>query len=401
MRIFHSLGHVLGGTLLITGTAVGVGMLALPVATGPGGFVPAVVIYLICWLFMLCTGLLLLELCVWMPKDANLVTISGHLLGKTGKAICWVVYLFLFVTVMIAHVVGGGGILSEITQGFIPVWVAALIYVLLFSPVVYLGTKSVDRLNLMLMVGVVVSYFAFLAVSSSHVKLDLLSYANWPKAWFAIPVLFTAFTYQVIVPTLMTYMNRNAKKVRFCIIVGTTIPLIIYLVWELLILGIVPVEGPGGLIEAEKLGHNAVLPLKAFIGSSSLFSIGKAFAFFTLTTSYIALSLAFLDFLADGLKIQKIGLKKLGLCLLVFVLPTVVGIAYPRIFIVALNYAGGFSCAILFGLFPPIMVWIGRYVKGYTPMKQHLFGGKIMLSILILFVFLELALEISQQFFKL
>ena len=62
MRIFHSIGHLIGGTLLITGTAVGVGMLALPVATGPGGFLPAVTIYIICWLFMLCTGLLLLEL---------------------------------------------------------------------------------------------------------------------------------------------------------------------------------------------------------------------------------------------------------------------------------------------------------------------------------------------------
>src|SRR3989344_6702092 len=61
MKIFHSLGHVVGGTLLIAGTAVGVGMLALPVATGPGGFIPSITIYLICWAFMLCTGLLLVE----------------------------------------------------------------------------------------------------------------------------------------------------------------------------------------------------------------------------------------------------------------------------------------------------------------------------------------------------
>ena len=33
MRILHSMGHVLGGTLLIAGTTIGVGMLALPVAT--------------------------------------------------------------------------------------------------------------------------------------------------------------------------------------------------------------------------------------------------------------------------------------------------------------------------------------------------------------------------------
>ncbi|HSW86438.1 MAG TPA: aromatic amino acid transport family protein [Rhabdochlamydiaceae bacterium] len=400
MHLFKPAGHVVGGTLLISSTAIGVGMLALPVATGPGGFLPAVVIYIICWLFMLCTGLLLLELCMWVPQDSNLITISKHLLGKTGRAVCWVVYLFLFVTVMIAHVVGGGGVLYEITEGFIPLWIAALIYVLIFSPVVYLGTKFVDRLNLLIMVGVVITYFAFIGVSYNHVNFNLLTYMNWSKAWVAIPVLFTAFTYQVIVPTLMTYMNRNVKKVRFCIIAGTTIPLVIYLIWEFLILGIVPINGENGLLAAEKLGHNAVLPLKAFVGSPSLFSIGKAFAFFTMTTSYIALSLAFLDFLADGLKMKKVGLQKLALCLMVFFIPTVIGITYPHIFIVALSYAGGFSCAILFGLFPPLMVWVGRYIKGYTHTPKQLFGGKIMLAILMLFVFLELALEIGIQFFK-
>ena len=79
MRIFHSLGHVFGGSLLIAGTMVGVGMLALPVATGEGGFFPAVAIYLLCWLFMLCTGLLLLEVCSWMPKEANLITMAERL----------------------------------------------------------------------------------------------------------------------------------------------------------------------------------------------------------------------------------------------------------------------------------------------------------------------------------
>lgn len=399
MRLFRSAGHFIGGTLLITGTAVGVGMLALPVATGPGGFLPAVVIYLICWLFMLCTGLLLVEVCTWMPKNSNIITIAGHLLGKTGKGVCWVVYLFLFVTVMIAHVVGGGGVVHEITRNVIPLWLSALIYVLLFAPVVYLGTKYVDRLNLIIMAGIVITYFLFIGFSYSHVNVELLKFTNWPKAWLAIPVLFTAFTYQVIVPTLMTYMKGDAKKVRSCIIIGSSIPLVIYLIWELLILGIVPIEGPGGLIEAAKLGQNAVMPLKTFVGASSLIDIGQAFAFFTMTTSYIALSLSFVDFLADGLKIQKVGLKKVGLCLLVFVFPTVIGMTYPHLFIDALSYAGGFSCAILFGFFPPLMVWIGRYVKGYTRMPGQLFGGKWMLSMLILFVILELALEIGQQFF--
>ena len=398
MHIFRSIGHVFGGSLLIAGTTIGVGMLALPVATGAGGFLPAVTIYFLCWLFMLCTGLLLLEVCTWMPKDSNLITMAHRLLGPVGKDVCWVVYLFLFVTVMIAHVVGGGSVLSEITGGSLPEWLSAIIYVVIFSPIVYLGTKWVDRLNITLMLGVAISYFLFIAVSHNHVDITLLKRSDWSKAWLALPVLFTAFTFQVIIPTLMTYMNRDVKKVRLAILFGTSIPLAVYLIWEFLILGIIPVEGPNGLLAAAQAGKNAVMPLKELIGNPIVFAIGKSFAFFTLTTSYIALSLAYLDFLADGLKVQKKGLKKVFLCLAVFIPPTLVAITYPHIFITALSYAGGFSCAILFGLFPPLMVWVGRYIKKYDRNPQ-IPGGKIFLATLIFFVLVELGLEITKELF--
>lgn len=396
MHVFHSLGHVLGGTLLIAGTMVGVGMLALPVATGAGGLLPAIILYLICWAFMLCTGLLLLEVCSWMPKDSNFITMTQRLLGPLGKDACWVIYLFLFFSVMIAHIVGGGAIVNEIFGQTIPYWLSTLIYVALFSPIVYLGTQWVDRLNLVLMIGVYASYLLFVIVASKYIDFSYFSRVEWPKAMVALPVLFTAFTYQVIVPTLMTYMDRNVKKVRLAIILGTTIPLIVYIIWECLILGIIPAEGPNGLIEAAKNEVSAVIPLKELIGAPIVFTIGKSFAFFTMTTSYIALALAYFDFLADGLKVKKQGFKKILLCLAVFVPPTIVALTYPHIFITALRYAGGISCAILFGLFPPLMAWVGRYIKkcGHKPLLP---GGKFFLAVLICFVILEVGMEIWQE----
>ena len=172
MHLFHSLGHVFGGTLLISGTMIGVGMLALPVATGEGGLLPAVIIYLICWLFMLCTGLLLLEVCSWMPKDSNLITMSERLLGPIGKDVCWVVYLFLFLTVMIAHIAGGGAIVFQISTESIPMWASTLIYAAVFSPIVYLGTRWVDRLNMTLIGGVCISYILFVTVAWRHVDFS-------------------------------------------------------------------------------------------------------------------------------------------------------------------------------------------------------------------------------------
>lgn len=398
MHIIRNVGHVVGGTLLITATTVGVGMLGLPVATGPGGFVPATFIYILTWFFMLCTGLLLLEVCTWMPAEANLITMTHRLLGPVGKAVCWVVYLFLFFTAMIAHVSGGGSTLVDVLNlSFgvaMPQSAAMIVYVLIFSPVVYLGTRSVDRFNLLMMTGVLITYLLFIAFAAGRVDVSLLKYADWSKAWPALPVLFTAFAYQMIIPTLMTYMNRDVKKVRLSIILGSSIPLVCYLIWELLILGIIPVEG---LIEAKARGDTAVMPLKELLQNPWVFKIGSWFAFLVLTTSYIALSLAFLDFLADGLKVKKEGIKKIALCLGIFVPPTIVALIYPGIFITALEYAGGISCALLFGLLPPVMVWVGRYLKKYENQQRQLPGGKLVLSALMLFTFVELILQVMNQ----
>lgn len=394
MHIVRTFGHITGATLLVSGTAIGVGMLALPLASAQGGFFPALVIYTVCWLFMMATGLLILEACIWMPKDANLVTLSSHLLGKWGKRSCWALYIFLFTCLMVAHIAGGGSVVNQITHLNIPPALACLVYVLIFAPAVYLGTRAVDRLNLLLMLGIAVTYLTFVFSSADDVQSILLTRTDWWAGWAALPVVFTAFGYQNLIPTLMTYMNRDVKKVRFAIIVGTFIPFVIYIIWALIILGIIPAEGQGGLLDALSKGQNAVAPLSNFLKNPILYKIGIAFAFFALTTSFVGISVAYMDFLADGLHVKnKNWIHKLGLCAIVFGLPLIVTWIDPHIFLQALNVAGGLGAALLLGLMPILMVWIGRYYKGHSLLHQQVPGGKITLSILMVFLLFEFGIE--------
>ena len=210
---------------------------------------------------MICTGLLLVEVSLWLPPDTSFISMADRLLGPIGRHIYWAAYLFLFLTVMIAHVAGGGSILCDILGWNISQQWSSIIYVVAIAPLIYLGAHSVDRINKILITGVVLSYIAFVAVSANHVSFKLLSYASWSKVWVALPILFTAFTFQIIIPTLMTYMKRDVPKIRLAIFLGSSIPLVIYLIWEFLILGIVP---PEGLAEAARLGQNAVAPLRLY-----------------------------------------------------------------------------------------------------------------------------------------
>lgn len=318
-------------------------------------------------------------------------------LGKKGKIISWVLYIFLFYCLTVAYVAGGGALIKSIFSDAIPSWLAIFLFTVIFSPIVYAGTFAVDRFNLILMIGLGVSYFIFVFIGAKHINPQLLLKGNWPSALLALPVIFTSFSYQGIIPSLTNYLKHNVSFIRKAILLGSSIPFFIYVIWELLILGIVPVEGAFGLLAAKNEGLTAVSPLKYFVESAQVYAIGQAFAFCALTTSFLGVTLGLTDFLADGLKMVKRGVNKLILYAIVFLPPMVIAMLNPNIFIEALGYAGGIGCALLLGLLPVWMVWVGRYKKGMNPATLQLKGGKTLLVLLALFVVFEIAIEFINE----
>lgn len=390
-------GSLVGGVLLVSGTCIGGGMLALPVLTSLGGFLPSVVLYLVCWAFMVSTGLLFLEVCHWMEGESNILSMAEKTLGAPGKAAAWVVYLFLFYCLTVAYVVGCGNLVSQIVP--IPDWAGSLVFVLLFAPFVFGGTRWVGKINSCLMIGLAFSFLAFVLLGFQFVRTELLLSRDWSLSLLALPVAFTSFGYQGIIPTLHTYMNHEIKKTRLAILIGSFIPLAAYLIWQWLILGIVPVYSEGGLLDALQNGHNAVQPLKRYIENPAVYALGQFFAFFALTTSFFGVTLGLLDFLADGLKVVKDRRGTLFLSVLVFVPPLGIALVNPNLFLLALDFAGGYGAALLLGLLPILMVWSGRYRMGFGS-HAILPGGKVVLLALVAFVAFEICFETAHLLSK-
>ena len=385
---------LLSGSLLVAGTAIGGGMLALPVLTSPAGFIPSLSVYLVCWLFMSATGLLFLEVSQWMKEDSNIVSMADYTLGKFGRYFAWVLYLFLFYCLLIAYVVGLGNIITELSLSTIPDWLGPILFVLLFAPLILIPTFLATKLNVFLVGGLVLSYFAFIILGFSSINLNLLRDHEWSKSLLVLPIAFTSFAYQGIIPTLVRHMHGDVRRAGKAILIGSFIPLVAYIIWEGFILGIVPKEGPGGLLEALSNGDNAVYPLRNFIQNPYVYYIGQSFAFFALVTSFLGVSLGLRDFLADGLKISQDLKGKILLAGLIFIFPLVIGVLYPHVFLIALSYAGGFGCALLLGLLPILMVWRGRYKMGHSDEVVCLPGGRVVLVLLAIFVLFEITSEV-------
>lgn len=372
-------GGLLGGILLIAGCCIGVGMLGIPVQSGLAGFFPSVVMLFGCWLFMLITALFLLEVNLWFADEVSFVTLAGKTLGKVGKIVSWLLFLFLFYSITVAYIAGSGYIvadsLANITGTSFPSWLASTICVIVFGLFVYLGTGAVDSVNRILMLGLGLTYCLLIAIGVPHVQGSYLLHQNWQVAPLVIPALIISFGIHNLIPTLVTYLNHDVRKLRWTIVLGSIIPLVVYLVWELVILGIIPFNGENHFQQALDEGGMATQALKIAGGPDWVVSLADYFAFFAIATSFLGVSLSFVDFLADGLSVKKKGWNKLLLCLLVLVPPFLFAISYPSIFLTALNYAGSFGAVILFGILPALMIWKGRYKE---KMNKHPLvpGGK-------------------------
>lgn len=374
-----SKGRLLSAAFLISGTCVGGGMLALPVETSQMGFFPSLVAMALTWVFMTISGLLLVEANLWMPEGAHIMTMASHLLGKVGKWLCVALYLFMAYASLIAYNSGGAVILIRGIQTFFNASMtygsSCLLFGMSFGILIYLGTKKISRMNILLMVGMILSYIGLVGFGFKEVNMHRLIQQKWSSLGGAFPLLLATFSYQMIIPTLTPYLRRDPKSLRFAILLGTTVPFCAYAIWQWIVLGSVPLEGSGGLQEAFTKGQAATEALYAIVSNPYFITLAESFAFFALVTSYLGIALGLFDFLRDGLKLQQQISHKLCIGALV-VLPVILfATAFPNAFMLALEVSGGFGDALLSGIIPALMVWMGRYRKNLTGSYQ-VAGGK-------------------------
>ena len=229
-------GSILGGVLLIAGSCIGAGMLALPIITGIGGFIPSLIMFFFAWLFMSTTALLLLEANLALGYQLSLISIAEKTLGRGGKLLCWILFVFLFYSLSVAYIAASGSILRSILIDLVaitvPTWMGSLLFTLLFGVVIYVGTRPVDYLNRLLMAGLIVTYCVLIFLGSFHVNSEFLMLRQWRYSFAAIPVLIISFGFHNMIPSLADYFKGDLRRLRLTVLVGSILPLLIYLVWE-------------------------------------------------------------------------------------------------------------------------------------------------------------------------
>ncbi|KAK1277552.1 hypothetical protein QJS04_geneDACA003642 [Acorus gramineus] len=331
-------GSITSGVFLVAGTTVGAGILAIPAVTQEAGFSASAITCIFCWAYMVVTGLLIAEvnvntMCDLGSGGVSLVSMAMRTLGKAGVQVaCWT-YVFIHYALLVAYVSRSSDIL----------WESASFFSLVLGSICYFGRVwQVEICNGIL---------------------------------FCKPIgeLF----HSNVVPVLCTNLEGDLSKVRTAIFLGTSIPLVLFLIWDAVILGTIPAIGTNG----DKITD----PLELLRSNSGIVGpIVEIFSFLAIATSYIGFVLGLSDFLSDLLKLPS-GQNKPLPYLLTLLPPVVLSLLDPEIFFKALDFAGTYGVLVLFGILPAAMSWSERYSdSSETPKLPPVVpGGRFTLSILI------------------
>jgi tyrosine-specific transport protein len=392
---------VFGGALLVTGSCVGAGMLGLPIMTGLVGFFPSLILFFIAAIFMTFTALLLVEVQQEFSEPVNLSTMCGFSLGKVGRFLCWVTYLFLFYALLVAYTALSGHHTSLLLEHFLsvnlPEWVGSLFFVILFGAVVYRGTTPVDLLNRFFMVFKILAYFGLIFVGSRFIDTNLYSRVSWNYLLPAIPIMIISFGFHNMVPSLVKHFGNDSRKVVLSILWGVLITVVVNLLWQWVALGSIPVGGKDGLMDSYQKGVDAAQSMSMVLSSPSVSLFSNALAFFAIMTSFLAQSMSLVHFLQDATQVKvKEGQESFPITCLALLPPLLIAILGPNLFFSALNFAGGICTMLLFGVLPVWMCWIKRYQRGHKSGFMAP-GGRVVFIVLLLFALFVMAYQLSSM----
>lgn len=383
-------GSTFSATLLVTGCCMGVGMIGLPVVSALAGFIPSTLAMIFCYIFAVLIGFLLVEATLWFDHPVNLISLSQFALGKWGKLITWSFFLFLFYCIFVAYIDGIsqliGEALSNLLNISVPRTVGILICVPCIGALVYMGTRAVSIVNQVFLLISILSFCTLITLGLPKIQGASLLRTDWKATIATIPILLICFGYQNLIPTLVHFAKRNIYTIRCAILIGSLIPFIVYSLWNFVILGLLTKTDTATLTQLIQQNNMATGLLANASHAPAVLLFTQIFSFFAIITPFMANTLAFVDFLKDGLKIPHNSERELRVYILALGPPTLLTLLYPNLFLRALGFAGGFADIVLFAIMPTIIVWTGRYMKKIKG-PYELMGGKPMLIAILLISF--------------
>ncbi len=386
----------IGAIFLVIGTEIGAGIFALPIIIAHTGIFIGSAILVTTWLITLYTALLFLDIILALPENISFSTMGKKFLGKAGEILIIVCFFYTMIVISIAYIAAAGSVFSSVLN--LKNNLCAIIFVIFFSVFILAGIKSVEYANRFFLILKLGLFSAAIILLLSKFKYSNIIYkSNFLFVLPKWPAIMTTFIWHNIIPTIRSYLNSNKKALRRVIIIGSILPLFIYILWIIAVISNIPQTGSNSfeVLFQKKLNANVedLMNLIALNNKNiAVITFIKVVSILSITTSFLGASISLFHFNQDLFKVSCIETSKklkrnIIPIVVTFIVPLLIVIFCSNIFILALNFAG-FGAIILFLIIPVIIT-----------LKIKYFSLPIMLNCSSNYLFLFLVLFFSLSVF--
>lgn len=350
------MNHFWGATLLIAGTTIGGVTLALPIAMSDVGLLGMLILYGVCWLVMYLSGLILAEVCAQHPPGTSFVSITEKSFGQIGRVAAWLSYGILLITLLMAYFSSLSSLIDFNNVFFDNRIVGNTLVALVTWTILFMGTEFIDAMNRLMMNILIFAIFFMLFFLMFKIKASpwLFHIPTINELGHLLPIIIAGFGFQVVLPSVRTYLNKQESSLKPAIFFGSVFPLIIYMLWTSGVLT--------GLTEEQIVNLNAysdetvaIFVLLKTIVNKVVINI---FIFSAVVSSMLGIALSLKDFFLDVFD----GLSSGVISFITVLIPWALVSLHPAAFLEILRFSG-FIVALLNILIPCMLLIKERSVN--------------------------------------
>jgi len=282
----------------LAGTIIGVGLFALPYIASKVGIWVMLIYFIILGTLVILIHLFFGELSLKTPDYKRLPGFAKIYLGNWGKNLAYISTILGLFGAILAYLIIGGEFLTQLVS---PIFGGnSLIYTLLYFSIgavlIYFGIKAIAKVEFWGLVLFFIILFTIFFQGGSFITIENL-FPSFDISYIFLPygiILFSLWG-AALIPEVEEMLGEKKNSLLKIIPIAILIPIIVYLFFIYLILGI---TGP-------QTTESALTGLRNVLGDG-IVSLGLCFGLLTTFTSFIALGLTLKKVFWYDLKIKKI-----------------------------------------------------------------------------------------------
>ena len=361
-----------GAIATLIGCIIGAGVLGIPYVVAKAGFITGLIDIILIGIVMMVMHLYLGEVVLRTKGNHQLVGYAEKYLGKIGKKLMLFAMVFVIYGALVAYTIKEGHFLNALFNTYFggSPFTYSLIFLGLMAFLVYFELNVLEKSEILLVSILIGVIFLICIFALPHVDINNLTSFNPGSFFLPYGVILFAFLGTVAVPEMKEELKENKAYLRKAIIIGCLIPLVIYIIFAAVVVGVTGINTTDG----------AILGLGNALGYEMLV-FGTLFGIIAMMSSFLILAFSLKEMFEYDYKIDKFSSWFLTCSV-----PLVIFMLGVKSFVRTIGVAGSFSGGLM-GILIVLMYIKAKKLGSRKPEYSIKKSSIIIWVLILLFVF--------------